>query len=621
MLLRTLFLLLTAFVYTLSNAQKIAPRSSFDKTLLSSSCVVTELPADKPDTAMHIHAEPEEPEGNNRYYKKNRRHFPGPGHEDYFEDAGIRAMNKTNAGDLALGKQTKFTIYTQGTPPDNTTAISNAGKSITAINVKIGFFDSTGTRLTADKDIATFINDPLISNGNLFDPRVIYDPKADRYIFVVLNGSTTASSKIVIGFSQTNNPIGAWKFYKIAGNIDGNNSWFDYPNIAISDSDLIISGNLFFETSNTFDEAVVLQFNKWAGYNGAATLNFKKWDQIYDADNNLAITIVPASNAVLDAYGPKTYLISNNGSSGNVLSIYELNGFWNKVPGALTLNPVYVSPYSTPLNDAQQKGNGRRLDIKKNRIRSTYFANGILHYAYITPTSAFGAVSAIAYGRYDVSTKSNTMTYIGATGFNYAFPAIMHFSNLDAKNNTLITFLASNNTIYPEVRALMIDEKMQASASIQVKAGDSYVNYGIGNNERWGDYTGIARKYNSVNPEVWVFGCYGETNNRWGNYLAQITAQPDLPPPPSASPDTFYFAPNPTVNEYHLYSTTQDTADFRIQFYDETGKLVREETFEMPKGNHLKTFDLKGMAIAEYIVVLYKNDKKVSTKRMVLIGK
>src|SRR5204863_8223131 len=108
------------------------------------------------------------------------------------------------------------------------------------------------------------------------------------------------------------------------------------------------------------------------------------------------------------------------------------------------------------------------------------------------------------------------------------------FSNLDEKNITLLTFLNSNNTIFPEVRALTINEDMQASASIQLKAGDGYVAYNIGPGERWGDYTGISKKFNSTRPETWIFGCFGEAGHHWGNVIMQLTANPDLLPPPVA---------------------------------------------------------------------------------------
>ncbi len=604
----------------ISFSQNKKPSAYLSSAPLSSQCVVANLPPDGPDSTFKTHLEPQEPDTRDPRFIFHKRRLPNTSWSTYFEDNGRASLNKTNSGDLQLGASAKFSIYTQGTPPDNTMAISNDGKIVASINVKIGFYDSTGTRLTPDKNINTFLNDPTITQSELFDPRLIYDPKSDRFVYVVLCGSTDITSKVVIGFSQTNNPMGTWNFYTLNGNFDGTSSWFDYPNIAINDKELIITGNLFLSPGNTFNQSVVLQINKADGYTGAASLNYKVWDGILDGTNNNAFTLVPAVNGSNNSYGPKVYLVSNSPPSGTIITFYEITDLWNVATSQFIVKPVTIDWYSTPANDAQQKNFARRLDIKKNRIRSAYYADGILHYAMITPTNSFGAVSVVAYGRFDVTTNFNKIIYIGETGFNYAFPAIMHFSNLESKNTTLLTYLVSNTTIYPEIRALTIDDNMVPSSSILVKAGDGYVNYGIGSNERWGDYTGVSRKYNSTKPEVWVFGCYGETTHAWGNFIAQITATSDIAPPAITS-DSSYFSPNPTMRYLNLNVISKDTALFLLQIFSLKGQLVREENTLIPKGKHGKTYDLMGLSPDEYILKLFKNGEALKPSKLLLLGK
>jgi hypothetical protein len=328
---------------------------------------------------------------------------------------------------------------------------------------------------------------------------------------------------------------------------------------------------------------------------------------------------VPASNGNNLPYGPNNFLISNDPNAGNTLTLYELTNLYNAPGVALKIKPVVVDFYSTPASDAAQKLSGRKLDVRKNRIRSAFYANGLVHYAYITPTNTFGATPAVAYGRYDVTTGTNKVIYIGANGFNYAYPAIMHFSNADDKNITLLSFLNSNNTIFPEIRACTIDEKMLPSPSILIKGGESYVGYNVGPNERWGDYTGIAKKYNSVRPEAWVFGCYGETTHFWGNYLAQVTALPD--PVHSELIDTFFMAPNPTFRFFTLNAENKDSTEYHFMLYSMKGQLVYEDKSMIPKGRHLKNYDLIGIAPETYIVQLYRNQQKVYTTKLVLLAR
>ncbi len=604
------------FVSLISSAQNKKAMGHLSSAPLSSSCIVTNLPLDKPDTVFHQHKEPNEPNEKDTTFFKHKKYLPNNSWNNYYENRNTSKLNKTNSDDFQIGAQKKYSIYYQGTPPDNTIAISNDGKIIASINVKIGFYDSTATRLIPnDRNIAAFINDSTLNQAYIYDPRVIYDQKADRFIYVVLSIDPANTSKVIIGFSQTNDPLGSWKFYTLAGNIDGSKSWFDYPNIALTDNELILTGNLYYSQNNDFNQAVIIQMNKINGYSGASSLKYKFWNNIYDAIGDKAFSIVPADNGIKQSYGPNFYLVSLSLPSSNVVSVYEISNLWNISSSQLKVKSINVDMYSVPNNDASQKGTTKLLDIKRNRIRSAYYANGFLHYTYITPTNTIGEETVIAYGRYDIATSSVKQLYIGETGINFAFPAIMHFSNLDSKNTTLLTYLASGRTIYPEIRCLSINENMQTSSSIQIKGGENYVNYNFGgsNNERWGDYTGITRKYNSNFPEIWVFGCYGETNNKWGNYLAQILAIKDSLPQPQDE-DRFYFSPNPTMRYLDFNVYTSDTSIFEIKIYNSKGQLVFKEKTLIPAGNHFKTYDLIGLSPGEYIIKAIKDEKVVYSR-------
>src|SRR6185436_9578038 len=85
------------------------------------------------------------------------------------------------------------------------------------------------------------------------DCRVLYDPKADRFIFSAMWGpydhihaSSFHNLGTVIGFSKTNNPVNGWNLYQIPYTDFHDNSTFpygpngDYPLIAISDSELFV---------------------------------------------------------------------------------------------------------------------------------------------------------------------------------------------------------------------------------------------------------------------------------------------------------------------------------------------------------------------------------------------
>jgi len=88
--------------------------------------------------------------------------------------------------------------------------------------------------------------------------------------------------------------------------------------------------------------------------------------------------------------------------------------------------------------------------------------------------------------------------------------------------------LRTGADIYPQFRVVTCDNDFDWSGSLLVRAGDSYVNFNNSSEERWGDYSGISRRHNSSDIEVWVSGCYGEdfdngSTNVLSTWIAKIS--------------------------------------------------------------------------------------------------
>src|SRR5437868_1106128 len=108
-----------------------------------------------------------------------------------------------------------------------------------------------------------------------FDPKIIYDPVANRFITVILNGFTDSTSNVLVGFSETDSTYGAWNFYALPGNPLNDTSWTDFPMASITGQELFITVNLLYNDSSWqagFRQTIVWQIKKSEGYSGA-TLN------------------------------------------------------------------------------------------------------------------------------------------------------------------------------------------------------------------------------------------------------------------------------------------------------------------------------------------------------------
>ena len=67
--------------------------------------------------------------------------------------------------------------------------------------------------------------DALPTNAFMFDPKINFDPIADRYIMTWLGGNNPNTSIIVFAFSETNDATGDWNLYGFTGNPNDNGTW------------------------------------------------------------------------------------------------------------------------------------------------------------------------------------------------------------------------------------------------------------------------------------------------------------------------------------------------------------------------------------------------------------
>ena len=210
------------------------------------------------------------------------------------------------------------------TPMDNSIAIANNGNIVSVANHSIGYYNTSGTNLYF-RDIVSFLP-PTFGVSAVCDPVVLYDPRADRFVFFCQEYSTSftlfSGNRIFICFSKSNDPnTDGWSCYAISGDpITGHNDAFDYPKLAVNDSELYISGNLFTEPANTFHQAILFQMYKYPGYAGS-TLNYLYYTNITGSP----FTVLPVSNGQGGSFGPGIYCVSTHSSSGSDINLYKVS--------------------------------------------------------------------------------------------------------------------------------------------------------------------------------------------------------------------------------------------------------------------------------------------------------
>ncbi|MEI6853997.1 MAG: hypothetical protein WCL06_14215, partial [Bacteroidota bacterium] len=429
------------------------------------------------------------------------------------------------------------------TPMDNQIAISNGGIVVSVANTTLEIDDISGNSLYYD-DLMTFINDNTVNA--ICDPAVIYDPGADRFIFFCqdyIHPLNSSNTHLLIFFSQTNNPAtGGWWYYQLSGNPLNDNSAFDYPKLAVSNNELYITGNLYYDSGGN-NQSVLWQINKWDGYSGA-NLNAQTWSGIQGSP----FTLLPVSYGQGNTYGPGCYLVSTTSGGASTINLYDLTDDMTGTP-SLNYYSVSTTTYS-PAADAQQSGTTVLLDNGACRALSGFYMNGIIHFVFHSDQG--NTYNGINYNRLNVSTLSNTSSIFGISGLAYSYPSVVSYATTSTDKSVMIGFGRSGASIYPEVRVINCDNNMNWSTSTLVKSSSSYVNQlqssGI---SRWGDYTGTARKHNSSTPSIWMNGMYGTSSNSWDSWIAEIHDNTITGINNSENKNEFKVFPNPIIETFN----------------------------------------------------------------------
>jgi hypothetical protein len=531
------------------------------------------------------------------HQQENTRQYTNPG------------VNQIQAVVPVVGINYTANKYNGWVPMDNNMAISNNGIIVTVANATIEVDDSTGHNLYYNT-LNTFINDNAIPN--VCDPIVYYDSQADRFIFYCQENTTTAyaPNHMLFFFSKTNNPAtGGWYYYKLSGNPLNDGSWADYPKMGISDHDLFLSSNLF-NSSGAFNQTIVCQIEKIGAYSGG-TLNSKLWSGFAGSP----FTLLPVSEGHGQSYGPGCWIASTSASGSSNINLYKIT---DDLSGTPTVNHYSVSTTAYALSgNTLQKGTSATLKIADCRSFSGFYLNGIIHFVFNSADASGN--TGINYNRLDVSTKTNTSKLFSANNTDYGYPAVASYAVTSNDKSVMIGFSQGNANIYPEIDVVNCDDGMNFSTITTVKTSDSYVGSSSGV-QRWGDYSGMCRKQNSLQPCVWMAGAYGTISNNWGAYVAQIydagyaTSITDSKPRSSVK-----LYPNPVVDMINLEFASEQSENLQIAVYNLQGQLVKQ-LYNGPchGGECLFSFNKSPLAAGIYQLMIRNGNELIKNEKIVL---
>ena len=489
-------------------------------------------------------------------------------------------------------------------PLDNNIAISDNGVIVSVTNEVIAYYDVNGNN-TYYKDIPSFLPKSY-GVTDVCDPVVIYDSGHDRFIFECQQTPLASNNYIFVCFSIDNNPLDGWTCYEIQSDPTNSGAAFDYPKIGITDTFLYITGNLFYEPSNTNDQSIIFEFKTADGYS-ASNLN---WDY-YSSISGSPFTILPVSWGQAGNTSTDMLFVSTSSAGGSAINLYQIQG------QSLHNWSVATDTYS-PAGDASQLGTSCLLNTGDCRSLSGFYLNGIIHFVFHSDYS--NGYCGINYNRLDVTGLTNTSILGGDVGYDFTYPAVASYAQVITDKSVMIGMGISGSSIYPQIAVINCDGGGNWSNYSVVYNSDSYAACTNGSSQRWGDYSGMSRKHNSSSPVVWMSGMYADASNVWQTWIAQIGVQKTntgISDIENELNSKVY--PNPIANTFNVEFPLNESCNLNIAIVDSYGRTVKAlYNGNGTTGDNVFSFDKSNLSSGIYFLTIKSSNQTIKTEKIIV---
>ena len=435
---------------------------------------------------------------------KNLRNVPEP----IINDEGFIPTRRLSNGSI----QTLIA----GIPSDNTCAISKDGIVLIGVNSQIFAYDTNGDSALFETHSIP-LNEVYSSTptaGNFYDPKVLYDPEHDRFILTFLRGNTPISSRVIMCFSSTNNPADPWYVYELSGNPLDNNRWTDFPCLSITENQIYYTANLIIPDVSWqvgFDGSIIWEMDKNAAYAGEDDIQATLYHDIKFEDRFVRnLHPVNGANGTAD----ELILLSNR----NFDIVNDTVFFIRLQDGQVDVQALRTDlPYGVPPNGRQSDTDTddptMGLQTNDARVLGAILFDDELQFVAnsINPNTGF---SAIYHGKITWQDGYEIMGSLIADGErDFAYPNIAWSGNEACDREVIINFLYSAPDIFPGSAVVYMDNEGNYSDVKIIKEGENIVDRLPDGYERWGDYTGLQRRFDQPGS-VYSFTYHALENKR-----------------------------------------------------------------------------------------------------------
>ena len=325
-------------------------------------------------------------------------------------------------------------------PPDPELA-AGPNHLIAVVNVAFQIYNTSGTALTGPITFASFMSADPNCTG-VFDPNVLYDESADRFIL----GIDANGTDYCLAVSQSGNPTGSWYLYSFS-TVSGRRDFFDYPHAGVGRDAIYMGANIF--RGNQFKEGRVWAFDKAAMYAGASASAVSVGLGVAE-DTPQPLNLHGWAQGTWPSSGPHYFLTETN-YNGRDYSVFSWNDPFGannfSAVGTVDLQAATGVTAGMPL-DVPQSG-GSNVQANDFRPQDFEYRNG---YGWTVQTIACnpgsGTVDCIRWAQINPATATVVDAGVYASNGQYRF-----FGDLAANhcNDMVVGYTKSSTSMFPAV--------------------------------------------------------------------------------------------------------------------------------------------------------------------------
>lgn len=421
-------------------------------------------------------------------------------------------------------------------PPDTQGAVG-LSNLVTMLNSQVRIHDRSGTAL-ATTNLSGFWNG-VGSYNNITDPRIVYDPFANRWIAsaMVNYNQYDTNHALLLAVSRDANPAFTnWYQYRFRTDTSGS-VWADQPVIGFNKDWIVMQANLARTVSNSGYGTLILIFTKTNLYSGLSA-SFRS--KVY---TNIGYSQTPA--VTLDNSVTNLFLAQNlagryplvSGGQTNYVGIMRLYEIYGPV-GTESIRAFEHYATNTPWADAPpvedfapQLGLNLKIMNNDSRVRSVITRDNTIwcaHNIFLPATNA--SRTSVQWWQFntDGSVRQTSRIDDPAGIRFFAFPSVA----VNRFGDALVGYSSFATNQYASASYSYRNYNDQGG-TLQLEniywQGDG-IYYRTASRQRWGDYS--ATVVDPLNDaDFWTIQEYAATpvspgttlgNGRWGTWWAKL---------------------------------------------------------------------------------------------------